>query len=156
MRCSVPCYDFSRVQVGLGRSLYVHLQDAGMVPMLLDTQYRSVHLHCPCSHCLNVNTELLCFKDGLSFTTGLLSSPERASHTVVLCLWPCGPLSLCAGVGPCASRHRQRFPMLVLGNSPVLSSFRMHPAIATFPSLRFYGGRLVSFPKPTDRPAPQG
>jgi len=28
------------VQMGLGRSLYAHLQDAGVVPMLLDTQYR--------------------------------------------------------------------------------------------------------------------
>lgn len=31
-------------QLGLGRSLYVRLQDAGLAPMLLDTQYRSGRL----------------------------------------------------------------------------------------------------------------
>lgn len=34
--------------------------------------------------------------------------------------------------------------------------YRMHPAIADFPSRSFYGGRVQSFPSPEDRPAPVG
>ena len=44
------------------------------------------------------------------------------------------------------------------GLCPLLLStqYRMHPAIAAFPSAQFYGGRLHSFPRPADRPAPPG
>ncbi|KAK9812656.1 hypothetical protein WJX72_001408 [[Myrmecia] bisecta] len=36
------------------------------------------------------------------------------------------------------------------------TQYRMHPAIAAFPSAAFYAGRLVSFPAPADRPPPSG
>eukprot|EP00897_Mesotaenium_endlicherianum_P003105 jgi/Mesen1/2822/ME000172S01972 len=36
------------------------------------------------------------------------------------------------------------------------TQYRMHPAIAAFPAHAFYGGRLLSFPKPANRPAPLG
>ncbi|GAQ80606.1 RNA helicase nonsense mRNA reducing factor [Klebsormidium nitens] len=35
------------------------------------------------------------------------------------------------------------------------TQYRMHPALAAFPSQHFYDGRLTSFPTPEDRPAPK-
>ncbi len=45
-----------------------------------------------------------------------------------------------------------------MGLSPLLldTQYRMHPAIAAFPSAAFYGGKLLSAPKPRDRPPPPG
>ena len=34
--------------------------------------------------------------------------------------------------------------------------YRMHPAIAEFPSAAFYNSRVTSHPQPQDRPAPAG
>ena len=44
------------------------------------------------------------------------------------------------------------------GIQPMLldTQYRMHPAIAEFPSAAFYRSRLKSSPRPADRPAPQG
>ncbi|KAG0567437.1 hypothetical protein KC19_7G135000 [Ceratodon purpureus] len=44
------------------------------------------------------------------------------------------------------------------GVTPYLldTQYRMHPAVAAWPSQTFYGGRLVSQPSPSDRPAPKG
>ena len=36
------------------------------------------------------------------------------------------------------------------------TQYRMHPAIAAFPSRAFYRGALLSHPTPADRPAPSG
>jgi superfamily I DNA and/or RNA helicase len=36
------------------------------------------------------------------------------------------------------------------------TQYRMHPQLAAFPSERFYGGLLRSFPRPEDRLPPKG
>lgn len=45
-----------------------------------------------------------------------------------------------------------------MGLKPLLldTQYRMHPALAEFPSARFYGGLLRSWPSPADRPLPAG
>ncbi|CEM10847.1 unnamed protein product [Vitrella brassicaformis CCMP3155] len=51
------------------------------------------------------------------------------------------------------------FSRLVLaGVVPVMlaAQYRMHPAIAMFPSFEFYDDRLISIPKPEERPTPGG
>ena len=52
------------------------------------------------------------------------------------------------------------FSRLIAGGlSPLLldQQYRMHPAIASFPSSQFYGGRLLSdHVSPADRPVPPG
>eukprot|EP00798_Chlamydomonas_sp_ICE-L_P012084 gene12084-15195_t len=48
--------------------------------------------------------------------------------------------------------------LMKMGMEPMLldTQYRMHPSICEFPSLAFYGGQLKSFPKPKDRPQPEG
>ncbi|GLI70630.1 hypothetical protein VaNZ11_015565 [Volvox africanus] len=45
----------------------------------------------------------------------------------------------------------------LMGLVPLLldTQYRMHPAIAAFPSATFYGGKLLSAPDPRDRPPPR-
>jgi superfamily I DNA and/or RNA helicase len=45
-----------------------------------------------------------------------------------------------------------------MGLKPLLldTQYRMHPSLAEFPSAKFYGGLLCSWPKPADRPLPEG
>lgn len=45
-----------------------------------------------------------------------------------------------------------------MGLKPLLldTQYRMHPSLAEFPSSKFYGGLLRSWPKPADRPLPEG
>lgn len=45
-----------------------------------------------------------------------------------------------------------------MGLKPLLldTQYRMHPKLAEFPSAKFYSGLLQSWPKPADRPLPQG
>lgn len=45
-----------------------------------------------------------------------------------------------------------------MGLKPLLldTQYRMHPRLAEFPSAKFYGGLLQSWPKPSDRPLPPG
>ena len=61
--------------------------------------------------------------------------------------------ALHAGLGVSLFERMER-----LGVVPDLldRQYRMHPALAEFPSARFYGGRVASDPAPADRPPPPG
>ena len=61
--------------------------------------------------------------------------------------------ALHAGLGVSLFERMER-----LGVAPDLldRQYRMHPALAEFPSARFYGGRVASDPAPADRPPPPG